>query len=158
MRGKSFSPSIKTLQDDVLIDIINQVGLDGEEIVKQSKLPEADTALHEDFQLVRQLGVRGFPTIIMMNEEQKGVRIVGARTLEDYANTLQRLLPDETITPKQLSGLDQLLKEEKLLFSREIEEFYSIDRTEVEAFTQQQLLQDAYTVTSLLGEKYIQAK
>lgn len=157
-REELFAFNKNIAQDDVLIDIINQVGLDGEEIVKQSKLPEADTALHEDFQLVRQLGVRGFPTIVMMNEEQKGVRIVGARTLEDYANTLQRLLPDETITPKQLSGLDQLLKEEKLLFSREIEEFYSIDRTEVEAFTQQQLLQDAYTVTSLLGEKYIQAK
>lgn len=157
-REELFAFNKNIAQDDVLIDIINQVGLDGEEIVKQSKLPEADTALHEDFQLVRQLGVRGFPTIVMMNEEQKGVRIVGARTLEDYANALQRLLPDETITPKQLSGLDQLLKEEKLLFSREIEEFYSIDRTEVEAFTQQQLLQDAYTVTSLLGEKYIQAK
>ena len=84
-----------------MIDIVNQVGLDGEEIVKQSKLPEANTSLHEDFQLVRELGVRGFPTIVMVNEEQKGVRIVGARTLEDYANALQQLLPDETITTEK---------------------------------------------------------
>ena len=94
----------------------------------------------------------------MMNEEQQGVRIVGARTLEDYANGLQRLLPDETLKPKELSGLDQLLQEEKLLFSREIEEFYSIDKSEVEAFVQKQLPQDAHTVSSILGEKYIQAK
>lgn len=157
-REELFAFNKNIAQDDVLIDIVNQVGLDGEEIVKQSKLLEADTALHEDFQLVRQLGVRGFPTIVMMNEEKKGVRIVGARTLEDYANGLQRLLEDETIEPKQLSGLDQLLKEEKLLFSREIEEFYSIDQSEVEAFAQEQLSQDTYTVSSLLGEKYIQAK
>lgn len=157
-REELFAFNKNIAQDDVLIDIVNQVGLDGEEIVKQSKLPEADTKLHEDFQLVRQLGVRGFPTIVMMNEEQKGVRIVGARTLEDYANALQQLLSDETIKPKQLSGFKQLLQEEKLLFSREIEEFYSIDQNEVEAFAQGQLPQDAYTVNNLLGEKYIQAK
>ena len=89
-REELFAFNKNIAQDEVLIDIVNQVGLDGEEIVKQSKLPEADTKLHEDFQLVRKLGVRGFPTIVMMNEEQKGVRIVGARTLEDYANGLQQ--------------------------------------------------------------------
>ena len=54
------------------------------------------------------------------------------------------LLPDETLNPKQLSDLDQLLQEEKLLFSREIEEYYSIEQSEVEAFVQKQLPQDAY--------------
>lgn len=157
-REELFAFNKNIAQDDVLVGIINQVGLDGEAIVNQSKLPEADTALHEDFQLVRQLGVRGFPTIVMMNEEQKGVRIVGARALQDYENALQRLLPDEMIEPKRLSGFDQLLQEEKLLFSREIEEFYSIEQSEMEAFVQEQLPSDAYTVSSLLGEKYIQAK
>ena len=157
-REELFAFNKNIAQDDVLIDIVNQVGLDGEEIVKQSKLPEANTKLHEDFELVRKLGVRGFPTIVMMNEEQQGVRIVGARTLEDYANGLQRLLPNETLKPKELSGLDQLLQEEKLLFSREIEEFYSIDQSEVEAFVQKQLPQEAHEVSSILGEKYVQAK
>ena len=127
-REELFAFNKNIAQDEILIDIVNQIGLDGEEIVKQSKLPEANTSLHEDFQLVRELGVRGFPTIVMVNEEQKGVRIVGARTLEDYTNALQQLLPNETLKPKKLSNLDQLLQEEKLLFSREIEEFYSIEK------------------------------
>ena len=59
----------------------------------------------------------------MMNEEQQGVRIVGARTLEDYANGLQRLLPNETLKPKELSGLNQLLQEEKLLFLSKLKNF-----------------------------------
>ena len=78
--------------------------------------------------------------------------------LEDYANGLQRLLPNETIQPKELSELGQLLQEEKLLFSREIEEFYSIDQSEVEAFVQKQLPQEAHEVSSILGEKYVLAK
>src|SRR4051794_33424439 len=57
-------------KDDILIELVNQVGLDGEKIVAQSKLPDAETSLQEDFQLVRQLGVRGFPTIILLNEEK----------------------------------------------------------------------------------------
>ena len=94
----------------------------------------------------------------MVNEEQKGVRIVGARTLADYANGLQQLLPNETLQPKQLSTLDQLLQQEKLLFSREIEEYYSIEQNELAAFVQKELTQDTYETNAILGEKYIQIK
>ncbi|MBO1912414.1 DsbA family protein, partial [Microvirga sp. 3-52] len=145
-------------QDDILIDLVNQVGLNGEEIVHQSMLPEANTSLHEDFQLVRELGVRGFPTIVMVNKEQKGVRIVGALTLEDYTNALQQLLPGETLKSKKLSDLEPLLQQERLLFSREIEEYFSIEKDGVDEFIQKKLPQDAYEVKSILGEKYIQVK
>jgi putative protein-disulfide isomerase len=157
-REELFAFNKNIAQDEVLIHIVNQVGLDGEAIIHESKLPEANTSLHEDFQLVRDLGVRGFPTIVMVNEEQKGVRIVGARTLEDYTNALQQLLPEETLQPKELSSLDQLLPQEKLLFSREIEEYFSIEKDEFDAFLQKELSQDAYEVKSILGEKYIQVK
>lgn len=155
-REELFAFNKNIAKDDVLIDLVNQVGLDGEEIVKQSKLPEANTSLHEDFQLVRELGVRGFPTIVMVNEEQKGARIVGARSLADYANALQQLLPNETLEPKQLAGLSELLQQEKLLFSREIEEYFSIEEKDVTTFIQEQLPQDAYKTNEILGEKYIQ--
>jgi putative protein-disulfide isomerase len=151
-REELFAFNKNIAQDEVLIHIVNQVGLDGEAIIHESKLPEANTSLHEDFQLVRDLGVRGFPTIVMVNEEQKGVRIVGARTLEDYTNALQQLLPEETLQPKELSSLDQLLRQEKLLFSREIEEYFSIEKDEFDAFLQKELSQDAYEVKSILGE------
>jgi putative protein-disulfide isomerase len=157
-REELFAFNKNIARDEVLINIVNQVGLDGEAIIHESKLPEANTSLHQDFQLVRELGVRGFPTIVMVNEEQKGVRIVGARTLEDYTNALQQLLPEETLQPKKLSSLDQLLPQEKLLFSREIEEYFSIEKGEFDAFLKKELSQDAYEVKSILGEKYIQVK
>ncbi len=142
-------------QDDMLIDLVNKVGLNGEEIVKQSKLPEADTSLQEDFQLVRQLGVRGFPTIVMLNEEKKGVKIVGARALEQYISALQQMLPGENSQPKQQPNLQSLIQKEKLLFSREIEEFYAIEEKDVEAFVSEQLANADYETKEVLGEKYI---
>ncbi len=142
-------------QDDILIDLVNKVGLNGVEIVKQSKLPEADTSLQEDFQLVRQLGVRGFPTIVMLNEEKKGVKIVGARALEQYTAALQQMLPEENLQPKQQSNLQSLIQKEKLLFSREIEEFYLIEEKDLEAFVSEQLAEADYAMKEVLGEKYI---
>ena len=142
-------------QDDILIDLVNKVGLSGVEIVKQSKLPEAETSLQEDFQLVRQLGVRGFPTIVMLNEEKKGVKIVGARALEQYTEALQQMLPGEILQPKQQSSLQSLIQQEKLLFSREIEEFYAIKEQDVKAFVSDQLVNTDYKTKEVLGEKYI---
>jgi len=142
-------------QDDILIDLVNKVGLSGVEIVKQSKLPEAETTLQDDFQLVRQLGVRGFPTIVMLNEEKKGVKIVGARELEQYTEALQQILPGENLQPKQQPNLQSLIQQEKLLFSREIEEFYAIKEQDVEAFVSDQLVNTDYKTKEVLGEKYI---
>ncbi|KAA0966948.1 DsbA family protein [Sporosarcina sp. ANT_H38] len=141
--------------DDLLIDLVNKVGLNGDDIVKQSKLPEADTSLQEDFQLVRQLGVRGFPTIVMLNEEKKGVKIVGARALEQYMAALQQMLPGENLQPKKQQNLQSLIQKEKLLFSREIEEFYAIEQKDVEVFVSEQMANTNYEMKEVLGERYI---
>ena len=63
----------------VMIDIVNKLGLDGEAIVNESQQTTGQQLLNEDFDRTRNLGVRGFPTIIMMNEDNKGLKLlVGA--------------------------------------------------------------------------------
>ena len=153
-RESLFAFNKNIAQDKMLIDLVNKVGLNGEEIVKQSKQPEANTSLHEDFQLVRQLGVSGFPTIVLLNKEKKGVKIVGARALEQYIAALQQMLPGETLQPKQLQSLSSLIQNEKLLFSREIEEFYTIEEKDIEAFVSKQLVNTDFETKEVLGEKY----
>ena len=59
---------------------------------------------------------------------------------------------------KSYRSLDQLLSQEKLLFSLKFEEYFSIEKDELDAFAQKELSQDAYEVKSILGEKYIQVK
>lgn len=145
-------------QDGMLINLINQIGLNGEEILQQSKLAEANTSLQKDFQFVHELGVRGFPTIVMVNKDQQGVRIVGARTLEDYTNAIQQLLPNESLQANELTDLNELLSQEKLLFSREIEDYFAIDQKDVIDFVQQQLTEGAYETKEILGEKYFEVK
>jgi putative protein-disulfide isomerase len=143
-------------EEKVLIDLVNQMGLDGAAIVKEAEGQVGQTLLEEDFALAGTLGVRGFPTIIIINEEKKGVKIVGARQLENYVDALKQVLPNETIQRRQVPGLQQILKKEGLLFSKEIEILYDVQADDVQSYIQKELSADAFTVQELLGEHYIE--
>ncbi|RED55962.1 DsbA family oxidoreductase [Cohnella lupini] len=141
-------------EESIMIDIVDHLGLDGEAIVKEAGQPPARQLLEEDFSLARSLGVRGFPTIIIMNKENKGVKVVGSRPLESYVEGLRQILNTEEIQPKQQPSLSNLLDKEKLLFSKEIEVMYDIEKSEINAFVEKELTPSRYQVNELLGESY----
>ncbi|MEK5231831.1 hypothetical protein MHB42_08640 [Lysinibacillus sp. FSL K6-0232] len=94
------------------------MGLDSKAIVEEAESPIGHKMLNEDFALAGKLGARGFPTIIMINEENKGVKIVGSRSLNMYVQGLQQVLGKE-LQPQEPPSLANLLTKEELLFSKE---------------------------------------
>lgn len=139
----------------VLIEIVNSLGLDGETIVRDAEQPNGQQLLNEDFALARNLGVRGFPSIVMVNEENKGVKIVGGRPLESYVNGLKQVLNTEELQLKQQPPLARLLEKEKLLFSKEIEVMYDIEQSDVQSFVEKELSTENVEMNEILGESYI---
>jgi len=144
-------------EEAVLVEIVNQMGLNGKQIVEASGLDSAQNLLEQDFQFASTLGVRGFPTIIMVNEENKGVKIVGARSLETYVDGLQQI-SDDKLDPKSVPNLAQFIKDEQLVFSKEIELMYDIEKNDVEAFVRSELAHHSYSLHHILGELYITNK
>ncbi|NQX47545.1 DsbA family protein [Paenibacillus tritici] len=142
-------------EEQVLIDIVNGLGLPGDDIVQASALEAAQDLLEEDFQRVAQLGVRGFPTLVMVNEENKGVKLVGSRTLQNYVDALQQLTTTPLI-PAAVPALPELMAEGHLLFAREIEVMYDIEQQEVEDFTAAALPAQTYHTKHILNELYIE--
>ncbi|MFD1067932.1 DsbA family protein [Oceanobacillus locisalsi] len=142
----------------ILIELIEGLGLDGEKIVQQADSALGHQLLEEDFNLKDSLGVRGFPTIIMVNQEGQGIKIVGARTFEDYVSGLQQVLPSETLAPKQVPAFADLLKQENLLFSKEVEALYDLENSQVQSFAEKELATADYQVHELLGEQYYTLK
>lgn len=140
-------------ENSILIDIVTQMGLDGEAIVKEANEQIGEDLLFEDFSLTRKLGARGFPTILMVNDENKGVKIVGGRPYEYYVAGLTQVLGEEP-TPKQQPPLSHLLQEEKLLFAKEIEEMYGLTPADLPSYVQSALASGSYKEKELLGEKY----
>ncbi|RHW33940.1 DsbA family protein [Neobacillus notoginsengisoli] len=144
---------------NVLIELINQMGLEGAEIVKEASGDNAQQLLNEDFALARSLGVRGFPTIIMVNEENKGVKIVGARSFQDYADGLKQVLSKkENLKPDTQPALSAMLKDGRRLFSKEIEVMYDLDKKEVLPFVERELDPEDFERKEILSEMYLQSK
>lgn len=114
--------------------------------------------LAEDFNLVSQLGVRGFPTIVIVNKDNQGTKIVGARSLETYIDALEKLDTSITIEPNPLPKLSLYLNEQSSLFSKEIEVMYDIEEKDVSNFIEKDLDKSKYTISNILGENYYEAK
>ncbi|MBY0122266.1 DsbA family protein [Bacillus sp. S/N-304-OC-R1] len=149
----------QTISDEiVLIDLVNGLGLDGEAIVKVAGSSTGQQLLEQDFALSRSLGVRGFPTIIIVNEENKGVKIVGARPIESYVKGLEQALNNETPLPKPVPSFAELLSQEGMLFSKEIEIMYDLEQHEVNNFAEKQLSSLQYEAKEILGELYFEKK
>lgn len=114
--------------------------------------------LAEDFNLVSQLGVRGFPTIVIVNKDNQGTKIVGARSLETYIDALEKLDTSITIEPNRLPKLSLYLNEQSSLFSKEIEVMYDIEEKDVPNFIEKDLDKSKYTISNILGENYYEVK
>ncbi len=54
---------------------------------------KAEQNFLEDLELARQLGIRGFPTIIFIDEDGIEQKVYGARPYTDYEIAIQKLLP-----------------------------------------------------------------
>ncbi|MFB9988481.1 DsbA family protein [Bacillus benzoevorans] len=145
-------------EPSVMIDIVNQLGLDGEAIVKEAEQPSGQQLLNEDFNLARKLGVRGFPTVIIMNEENKGVKVVGGRPFDYYVTGLKQVLNEEDLQPKPQPSLSVLLEQEKLLFSKEIEVMYDLDKSEIQTLIEKELTPGSYEMKEILGERYFEKR
>ncbi|QDI90474.1 DsbA family protein [Salicibibacter halophilus] len=144
-------------QQAVLVGIVNKLGLDGEKIVEEAEQSSSQQLLKEDFSLAHDLGARGFPTIIMVNEENQGVKIVGGRGLEQYVSGLKQVLNEDDLQAKEQPALTQLLEKEKRLFSKEIEVMYDVEQADVEEFVGKELSSNDYQAEELLGEAYFEA-
>lgn len=142
----------------VLQEIVQRLDLDGKTIVNEAEQSAGQNLLNKDFHLARQLGVRGFPTIIMLNENQKGIRIVGVRPLDNYIDGLKQVLEEDNVQPNQPPALSTLLDQEKLLFSKEIEVMYDLQQADVERFLDKELEPGKYEVKEILGETYVTIK
>lgn len=154
-RESVFAFNRNVAEEEILVDIVNQLGMDGKQIVEEASLESAQDLLEEDFQMVARLGVRGFPSIVMVNEENKGVKIVGARSLETYVQALQQMVSKD-LQPKELPTLEKALHAGQLRFSKEIEIMFNIERDAVQSFVESHLPENTYRVHQILNEMYVQ--
>ncbi|WP_010283681.1 DsbA family protein [Bacillus timonensis] len=156
-REELFAFNQNIAEKSVMIENVNTIGLNGEEIVSEAESEIGQQLLNEDFALAAKLGARGFPTIIMVNEENKGVKIVGSRSLDYYVSGLSKMMDEKEPQAKQQPALSTLL-EKDTLFAKEIEVMYDLEPSELQSFVEKQLKPENYEEKEVLGEKYFVKK
>lgn len=147
-----FNKNISDLE--VLTELVNDLGIDGEEVVKEAEQPIGQQLLNEDFELTRSVGARGFPSVVMINEENQGVRVIGGRPFNYYVDGLKQVMGQEELRVNEHPSLIDLLEKEQLLFSKEIEEMYGLEQSDVLSFMENNSSSASYEVEEFLGENY----
>lgn len=152
LREQLFVFNENIAKEDVLIRLVNELGLNGNELVKKAMSQQGEAWLKEDFILKEQMGVRGFPTVVLMDKDNRGIKLVGQRKTEEYASALEKLI-GTPITAGKLPSLREVLQKEQRLFAKEIEVLYNKTPAELESFIEEEL-QGRYIAKEILGEKY----
>ena len=137
----------------VLVDLVNQVGLDGQAIVAESESERGEELLRADIALARELGVRGFPTLVFVDDSGQGVKVGGVRGLDSYAKALENLIGEEP-RRSEVAPLREVLEREGRLFAKEIETLYDVEQGAVEAFVAERLPEGSFERGEVLGETY----
>ncbi len=141
-----------------LVDGLGHPELVGSEVVAEADSERGRELLGADIALARELGVRGFPTILLVNEEGAGVKVTGVRQIQAYVDALKTTLGEGAkLRKSELPPLDALLASEGRLFAREIEEFYGISPEDVKAYVAEQSGGLQVRSGAGLGETYWEA-
>lgn len=154
-RQELFAFNKNIADSKTMIAIINEMGLNGEQIVREAEEGAGQELLDENFQLAASLGVRGFPTIVMVDKSNKGVKVIGARSLAFYVDGLKKLSGEEEVHPGPTPDLSDLLQQEKILFSKEIEVMFDLEKDIVGRFIENELNPKQYEENEILNERYI---
>lgn len=142
---------------DVLESILEEMSLDAEGILDEAESFEGRMLMNSDLSLAQALTATGFPTVVMVNQNNQGVKVVGAQSLDALVETLQQVLPEGTdLIPMPVPSLDIVMETTPLLLNREIEVLYNLEENEVPRFAEMILGKEHYQKGELLGQNYYQ--
>lgn len=103
-----------------LIKAVTDCGGDSTQFLQDYHNPLTAQAFYTEIQDGRNLGVRGFPTFIFVDETGNGLKISGMSSYENYITALEKVY-GETIEPKKIKLNElELLKKYSYMATREI--------------------------------------
>lgn len=120
-------------EEDVLIEIANDVGLDANEFLKDLHSSSAAKALQCDLKITSEMEVSEIPTIAFFNErvEDEGLKVTGYYPYDMYEQVLFEML-GEAPPASELPPLDIFLYYFKFVATQEISLVYDMAPEEVE--------------------------
>lgn len=139
---------------EVLAGILEEMGLDHEKILNDADSFEGRSLLNSDLGLARALTATGFPTLVLVNEQNQGVKVVGAQPYEALESALKQILGVEELIQTPVPSLDLVMKTTPFLMNREIEVLYNLEESEVPGFVDMIVGKQNVQKGEILGQNY----
>lgn len=139
---------------EVLAGILEEMGLDPEKVLNDADSFEGRSLLNGDLGLARALTATGFPTLVLVNEQNQGVKIVGAQPYEALESALKQILDLEELIQTPVPSLDLVMKTTPFLMNREIEVLYNLEESEVPGFVDMIVGKENVQKGEVLGQNY----
>jgi len=142
---------------EVLAAMLSELGQESEALLDKTYSEAGKKILYQNLLPMTELGVNGFPTVVMVNNKNEGIKVVGSRTLETYKKALVRVLGDDVaLTPARLPDLAEYLDRVPTVFFNEIEKMYDISKDDVKKYIEANLPKDSYRIGTAAKYKYVQ--
>lgn len=139
---------------EVLAGILEEMGLEAEKILKDADSFEGRTLLNSDLGLARALTATGFPTLVLVNEANQGVKIVGAQPYEALEAALKQIMGVDELIQTPVPSLDLVMKTTPFLMNREIEVLYNLEESAVPGFVDMIMGKENVQKGEILGQNY----
>lgn len=139
---------------EVLAGILEEMGLDHEKILNDADSFEGRSLLNSDLGLARALTATGFPTLVLVNEQNQGVKVVGAQPYEALESALKQILGVEELIQTPVPSLDLVMKTTPFLMNREIEVLYNLEESEVPGFVDMIVGKENVQKGEVMGQNY----
>lgn len=114
-----------------LTEVVGLVGGDIEQFLVDYEKSTTEVAFKEDINLSRQMGVRGFPSFVMIGEDGKAFRLSGMAGYDQYVLALEKALGQEVQAKTISNSAIYHLKKYKYLSTREISVLVNREESEL---------------------------
>ena len=139
----------------VLKTMLDEMDMDAEKVWNDSDSFDGRMLLNGDLSLAQSLTVTAFPTVVLINEKNQGIKVVGAQAYDALVEALTQIVPDNSVLiPAPVPSLDVVIADQTLLLSREIEILYDLSESEVNTFVDLTLGKENYQKGELFGQNF----
>ncbi|HHX78552.1 MAG TPA: hypothetical protein GX695_02230 [Acholeplasmataceae bacterium] len=143
-------------EKNTIKEILQLINCKNSDINNLLNLNKANDLITSDINFAEMYKIKEYPSLVMINENNQGLKIKENHNFEKYQQVLKRLSIDKTsLIPIELPSFSNLIDNILLISQDEIEYLYGINISNFNAFIEEKLNEKKYEILEFKSKKFI---
>lgn len=150
----------KNINDENAIrEILDLINCYTKEIYTFSNLDKADDLLASDINFTNMFKIAKYPSIVMINEKNKGLKISDNHSYKKYINAINKLIIDSiALIPQTIPNFNELIEDVLLISQDEVEFLYNIKIENFNNYIKEKLSKQNYMLFTIKNKNFVLLK